>query len=486
MTPLFETLLAYGTTVAHVVVVLGFLLVDRRRPETTLAWLLTLAFLPGIGLVLYFVFGTPRHRRRARRLAARTGRLDALLEPHGWPVRARGVTAAMLEDPRTQSMLKLGRNVDASWASTGNACELLLDGAATYGAIAAAIGAATHHVHVEFYIIRPDDTGRALRDLLVDRARAGVAVRVLCDGVGSSGLPRGFWAPLVAAGGRAAMFHPVSLLSRLRRRDRIDFRNHRKIVVVDGVHGFAGGINVGREYLGLNPDVGHWRDTHVRISGPATLALQRTFAADWLVATGEAVDAAPYYPPAPPLVGHTALVQIVASGPAARWSAIHLLHDQAIALARERIWLTSPYFVPDDVLENALVGAALRGVDVRLLLPARSDAWLVRHASRSYFPDLLDAGVRIFEYGRGFLHAKTMVIDDWMATVGSANLDMRSFYLNFELNAFIYGRPFARELAAAYTRDIAAAREVTAAEIESIGYPRRLLESGARLLSPLL
>jgi len=222
----------------------------------------------------------------------------ALLEPHGWPVRARGVTAAMLDDPRTQSLLRLGRNIDASWASTGNACELLLDGAATYGAIAKTIGGAAHHIHVQFYIIRPDGTGRSLRDLLVDRARAGVAVRVLCDAVGSSGLPRGFWQPLVAAGGRAAVFHPVSLLSRLRRRDRIDFRNHRKIVVVDGVHGFAGGINVGREYLGLNPDVGHWRDTHVRISGPATLALQRTFAADWLVATGEAVDAAPYYPPA--------------------------------------------------------------------------------------------------------------------------------------------------------------------------------------------
>ncbi len=480
------TALAYVALLAHILVVLGFILMDRRRPTTSLRWLLTLVFVPGLGLAFYLLFGTPRSRRRARRRALRRGRLDTLLEPGALRAGFTDADRRAVDDPRTLSMLQLARGLDVSKASTGNACDILVDGLATYRSMAEAIGAARDQIHVEFYIIRPDATGRALRDALAARARDGLEVRVLHDAVGSASLPRQFWEPLRAAGGNAAAYNPVRFFHHFGRRDRFDFRNHRKIVVVDGVVGFTGGINVGREYLGLDPGIGRWRDTHVRIRGPGVRVLQRTFAEDWFATTGEALANVHYYPEAPRAEADSSLVQLVESSPEHRWSPIHHLHYHAITLARERIWLSSPYFVPSDVLEDALMGAALRGVDVRLLVPARSDHWLLDVASRSYRPALVEAGVRIFEYARGFLHAKTMVVDEWVGTIGSANLDMRSFFLNYELNAFVYGRKFARELAAEFAADLQDAKEATAETLSGISRPRRILQAAARMLSPLL
>ncbi|MCA9522590.1 MAG: cardiolipin synthase, partial [Myxococcales bacterium] len=345
---------------------------------------------------------------------------------------------------------------------------------------------ARHHIHVQFYIIKGDKWGAALRDRLAARAKEGIEVRVLVDAVGSYGLSRGFWDPLTEVGGQVGIFKPVNPLVRLRRRDRVDFRNHRKIVVVDGRLGFTGGINIGKEYLGLNPELGHWRDTHVRIEGPAALALQRVFAEDWWLTTEEALDNAAYYPDPPTdPPGHCA-VQVLESGPDQRWSPIHMFYIQAITLARRRIWITSPYFVPDDVLETALTGAALRGVDVRILVPSKSDVRLITWASRSYYQGMLDAGIRIYEYARGFVHAKTMVVDDWVAAVGSANLDIRSFHLNFEVNAFVFSRYLATQLAEQFRSDLRDAREVATNYRDALGIGPRLVQSFARLLSPLL
>jgi cardiolipin synthase len=350
-----------------------------------------------------------------------------------------------------------------------------------------AIEEARYHVHVEFYIVQPDETGRRLRETLVRRAREGVEVRVLCDALGSVHLPGDFWRPLVEAGGEAAFFRPVGrVLRRLHRRDRVDFRNHRKLVIADGRVGFTGGINVGREYLGLDPTMGYWRDTHVGITGPAVLSLQAAFAEDWVTATGRLLDDERYFPdPA----GHDDgpyRVQIIDSGPDRSWSPIAHVFTQAYALARERIWVTSPYFIPTPAVENGLIGAALRGVDVRLLLPLRPDHPVAMAAASSYFPPLLEAGVRIFRYRRGFVHAKTLVVDDWVSAVGSANLDLRSFHLNFELNALVYGREFAVALAAQFLRDLEQAQETGLAHERSLGTVARVLRAGARLLSPLL
>jgi len=319
----------------------------------------------------------------------------------------------------------------------------------------------------------------------VARAAAGVEVRVLCDAIGSMSLPSDFWEPLLAAGGQAASFAPLSrLIPHWRRRDRVDFRNHRKIVVVDGRVAFTGGINVGKEYLGLDPEIGKWRDTHLRIEGPAALSLQQTFMQDWLMTTGETLDDE-HYLPACPGVGEC-LVQVIDSGPDQRWASVELYYAQAIALSCERVWITNPYFVPSQIIESALTLAALRGVDVRILLPKKSDSRLVTLASHSYYAPLLQAGVRIFEYARGFVHAKTMVVDDWLATVGSANMDMRSFRLNFELNAFVFGARVCQDVAEQFALDLEAADEVTKDWERRAGLARRLVRGIARLLSPLL
>ncbi|MCB9728620.1 MAG: cardiolipin synthase [Deltaproteobacteria bacterium] len=473
-----------AVSLGHLIAIFGFLMVQRREPAATLAWLMTLMFLPVAGILLFWMFGSQRARRRTHHARRVSERVQGMLAAHAslHPRALDAVTA----DPRTASMLALAVRTTHSAMSTDNRVDVLFNGAATYRSMIAAISEARHHIHMLFYIFQPDDTGRAMRDHLVRRARDGVQVRVLLDGVGSLRLPHEFWAPLRAAGGEIAIYGPVGQLFRLRRRDRVDFRNHRKILVIDGAIGFTGGINVGREYLGLDPNIGHWRDTHLRVEGPAALSLARTFTEDWYEATKVLLDDAAFYPDPDPTVVGDAPVLIVDSGPDQRWSALHRLYARAIMAARQRVWITSPYFVPDPVIEHAMITAALSGVDVRLLLPSRSDHLLVSLAARGYYPDLLAAGVQIHEYARGFVHAKTLVVDEWVATVGSANMDIRSFRLNFELNAFVFGTRVSRELASQFLEDLAHALPVDAEAHRAPPYVRRLILSGARLLSPLL
>lgn len=470
----------------HGGVVTSLIVFERRRPTSTMAWLLALIFMPVVGLALYLLFGPTRARRHARRYAAIIDRVRPVLTRHD--VRAK---LACHDDPEisplAEILLRLGRSLTQTPASPGNRVTALVDARAAYPAIFDAIAGARDHVHVFFYIIQPDEVGRSLRDALVGSARRGVTVRVACDAVGSSRLPWSFWKPLLDAGGQVAYFRPIArLLARLPRRERFDFRNHRKVVVVDGRSGFTGGINVGREYLGLDHRTGFWRDTHLRIDGPAVLALQKAFAADWLEAAGELLDDARYFPAPAADPGGSSTVQIVDSGPDREYPPISFVLVQAMALARRRLWITTPYFVPDAPVEQALMAAALRGVDVRLLVPCRSDAPIVTYAAETYYPDLLQAGVRVFRYERGFVHAKTMVVDDWAATVGSANLDMRSFHLNYEINAFVYDRSFADSLAAQFLEDLEHAEELPSDYDRRVSIPRRALQSVARMLSPLL
>ena len=465
-------------------VIFGFLLVERRQPAATMAWLLALLFMPLVGLLLYWLFGARRvvrQQKRSRRVAERVNRV---LSKYRVAEKLPDADAVPIS-PETAQLLRLATRLGTLPASSGNRCDMLPSAAATYAAMFDAMEEAKDHVHMLFYIFQPDRTGKSFRDRLVARAKDGLKVRVLTDAVGSSRLDRDFWRPLLNVGGEAAEFKPVFAGISLRRRDRADFRNHRKIVVVDGHLGLTGGINVGREYLGLDPDVGYWRDSHVRIEGPAVLSLQQTFVEDWALATGEVIDDERYFPACPHPPGE-AVVSIVDSGPDRPWAPLYHVYFQAMALAKKRLWITSPYFIPDHVMEETLVTAALRGVDVRILVPSKSDSPLVSLASRSYYPRLLDAGVRIFEYRRGFVHAKTLVVDDWLGTIGSANMDVRSFQLNFELNALIYDGDFARGLAGEFMADLDNARELERDWESRLGFAQRLLYGGARLLSPLL
>ncbi len=481
-----STLVSIAILLVHAVAISKLLLTERRQPTATLAWLFALIFLPVIGVLIYYVLGTTRFRRVRKKSGRAMERLASVLDRHKVQRKLEGSGIASLDD-RTLDLLRLGRNLSSTPASWDNDVRILVDGPATYLTIKSAMEAAKDHIHVEFYIIQPDQTGEALRDILVERARSGVEVRLLCDAVGSSRLPSDFWDPLVEAGGKAHTSLPVwKLFTRFRRHTRVDFRNHRKIVVVDGRVGYTGGINVGKEYLGLDPEMGRWRDMHIEIQGPAVLSLQKAFAQDWLQATDEVIDDERYFPEPVGKRTDPSIVQIVDSGPDRPWSPILYVYTHAIALARERVWITSPYFIPGPTLEDALITAAIRGIDVRLLLPVWSDSWIVTLASRTYFRRMLEAGIRIFQYERGMLHAKTMLVDHWVGTIGSANMDLRSFHLNFELNAFVYGKRFVDELSEQFQVDLENAREVDTEELERRGIVHRAISSTARLLSPLL
>ncbi len=499
-----ETFAGLALLLLHIVASLAIILNQRRAPTATLAWLLVLAFLPGFGLVLYWLMGQRRMRVVTRESAIAAARMNQALSEHSLTSRVLDTAEYDAEMPmaseRSQAMLKLGATVTSVPASADNICAMLVNAPQAYRAMLSRIEEAEHHVHVQFYIIAPDETGTALRDRLTRKATEGVQVRVIYDAIGSISLPSDFWQPLIEAGGQAAVFGPViRLFHRLKRARRIDFRNHRKIVVVDGQTGFTGGLNIGREYLGLDPSIGHWRDTHMQIDGPAVLALQRAFGEDWAATTGELLEDAAFYPTDFPqtLTGaearqeglrgsHGCTVQIIDSGPDRQWSPITHLFSQAFTSAQQQLWLTTPYFIPSETIESAMIGAALRGVDVRLLVPQRADSWVVTLASRSYFQPMLRAGVKIYAYQKGFVHAKTIVIDDWMSTIGSANLDTRSFQLNFELNALIYSEDFAATMKNRFLQDLEQAQIVDADYCDQWGPLQRIAQASARLLSPLL
>jgi cardiolipin synthase len=456
------------------VIAVGIIIIlQRRSAAATLAWLFALIFLPVVGLLIYRLIGPLRlERKRLKRLASRRAVGEAV------------AALAALDDGNIEHLQLATVSMELGEAPPLRADDLTvyLDGASNYEAILAAVAASTHHVHLEYYIWEPDTIGTALRDALVERANAGVRVRMLVDGTGSNKLSRSFLEPLRAAGVEIAKFNPVRLL-KLRLR-RPDFRTHRKIVVCDGRVAFTGGMNITDAHSEVyGPD--YWRDTHLRIVGAAVWPLQRLFLEDWYFATDVLcpIDVDTF--PAPPRDG-THLVQIVGSGPDSSAFAIHKVIFTAINQSTDRCWLTTPYFVPDEALLMALVTAGLRDVDVRLLVPKKGDSRLVDMAARSYFPELLAAGVRVYEYEARFIHAKTIVCDDDVALIGTANLDNRSFRLNFEVAAVIYSASVNFTLAEAFTRDIEGCRELKGGDYEKQPLSRRLGQATARLISPLL
>ncbi|HBP18177.1 MAG TPA: cardiolipin synthase [Planctomycetes bacterium] len=453
-------------------------LVQRRESGATLAWVLTLLFLPYLGVFLFLAIGAQSiRRRRKRRQRARAivaprvaGSTEALQKFEG--ATARTAPAGL---PETATQLAQLADELALPACGGNEVGLLIDADQTYAALEAAIERARSHVHLEYYIWRPDEVGRRLRDRLVVAAQSGVEVRVLVDDVGSRSAGGRFWKPLTLAGGHVARSLRVNLISRWLLLN-LNNRNHRKIVVIDGVVAFAGGMNVSAVQE---------RDTHLRVEGPAAERLQEVFVEDWFHATREDL-ASPRYFPEPASRGE-ALVQILASGPDEGDSnAIETIYFAALTLAKERVWLSTPYFVPNVSFTMALRTAALRGVDVRLLIPKTPDQPFVYHASRSFFPELVRAGVSIYEFDGGQLHAKTATVDGCWATVGSANLDTRSFKLNFEANIVVYGPALAGQLERAFERDLGSARPVSLAEFAGLGRLERTLQGAARVVAPLL
>lgn len=456
-------------TLGWIAYVLGlglWIVLQKREPAATLSWLISLATLPYIGFLIYYVFGPQRIRRQRVRRARSRGGMPS-------PPAGHNPSAEAIE------LAAVARATTGLPASSATGVQLLVDGAAKYDALLEAIAGARDHVHLEYYIYKPDHTGTALRDALVSRARTGVKVRLLLDSMGSNRISTRFLQPLVEAGGEVAWFHPMRL-HRFWKRPWLNLRTHRKIVVIDNTVAFTGGINITDEQDGRRSGEAY-RDLHLRLEGEVVGALQLVFVEDWAYATRT--------PPLPlPRATATAgpvATQVLVSGPDSPWEAIHRLHVGAIHAASRRVWLVTPYFVPGEAAMMALTSAALGGLDVRLLVPKMCDSRLVTYATRSYFDDLLQAGVRIHEYGPRLMHTKALLCDDDLAIIGSANFDHRSFRLNFEVSVLFRDATVAAELARLIEHDLDQAPCVRDDRDRPL-LRSRLPEALARLVSPLL
>lgn len=441
--------------------------------QATLSWLFAILAFPLVGALAFFALASPS----VRRVKLLRRRSVAQLR------RASGGALASPDAVQGDALLDLAANLTGIAPTAGNAVELLTDNVATFDRIEAALRGAKRQIWAEYYIIRNDETGRRFLDLLVERARAGVEVRLLYDALGSFQIDAERLRAVVAAGGQVRSFQPMNPL---RRRLAVHLRNHRKLIVVDGEVGFTGGMNVGDEYSGRRRREGlkSFRDSHLELAGPAVGSLAEAFREDWAFAGGGALPRLP----APPSSAGESLVAVVTSGPDQEHNASAFVHFAAIASARRRVYLSTPYFIPDEATVAALVSSALRRVDVRVLLPALSvsDVKIAAYAARSYYGKLLRGGVRIFEYEPSMLHGKTLVADGQIACVGSANVDLRSYRLNFEIGALINDTRFAATLERRFLRDVAHANEVTLELLARQTRTMRFLCAAARLLSPLL
>lgn len=450
------------------------IILQRRETGTTLAWVVVIVLLPYLGLLLFWLLGPVRLklRRRKRR------RIEQALEPSLHSL-LQGRAPAPEAHGRIAELMRLSLRLGADPPVGGNQIECFRDGQATFAAIAQEIGSACDHIHLLFYIWKPDYTGIWIRDLLVAACSRGVEVRVLIDDVGSYTTRRAFFQPLIAAGGKVDWFFKVNPLSR---QLNLNYRNHRKIIVIDGQSGFIGGMNIGDEYAGVGEP---WKDLHCYVRGPVVNSLQEVFSQDWYHTTSEDLISPRYFPNVEP--PGEVVAQLLPSGPAEeRWRAIPTFVFTAINEARERVWIETPYFIPDQATLLALQAAALRGVDTRLLMPGKSDHRLVQAAANYFVDELIEAGVKVYQDFTAMRHGKAVIVDDWFVTVGSANMDLRSFRLNFEANLVVYDSGVNRCMADGFVRQLEEGELVTTETRRRLSKWQRLFEGLARLLSPLL
>lgn len=453
------------------------LLTPKRQPVSTVAWLMTIVMMPYVGAVLFLVFGINRVSRRVRDKLAASANLARAFPPLAEEHR---LAVAGLS-PRRKTLWQLAERLAGAPATVGNELIVLSDTKQAFAEIEQALSQAQHTIHLEYYIWQPDRIGTRLRDLLIERAKTGVRVRFLYDNLGSLHLTHEFFAPMLAAGIQVAAAVPGRSL---RERWSINLRNHRKIIVVDSRIGFTGGMNVGDEYLGMSQHFGFWRDTHLRLVGPAVSQLEEVFLLDWSYAFGDAVP--PTGVIVPPENPGTVAAQVIASGPDDEQSAFHALNFAAINSAERTLELATSYFVPPPALVTALEAAALRGVQVRILLAGPVTYWYTYHAARSYFDSLLEAGVEIYEYQRGQQHSKVLTVDDDWSMVGTPNFDFRSMFLNFEVAVIAYDTPTTTELSRHFNAALNDAARIDPAVWAQRSAWTRLRENYCRLFAHIL
>jgi len=467
--------------VLHVVLIstlIPWILLTKREHTAATSWILLILMMPIFGSLFYWVFGYNylyRRQQRKRRHRERFARQHRTASNRGSVTDLEALPATYGDLGRLASI------TGAYPVETGNKVELYHDTHDTMEALLAAIDSAQHHIHLEFFIIHSDAAGEALVEHLTRKARDGVEVRLLYDALGSLHLKRATLAPLVAAGGEMLAFLPLRLQ---RSRLHVNLRNHRKLVVVDGGTAFTGGMNIGDEYLGRHAYFGYWRDTFMRVDGPAAGSLQCVFQEDWDFAGGSAFDGDKYFPNMPN--AGESLVQVAAAGPDQDTNCIREMYLLAMLSAREKLWIATPYFVPDVGLLDAIRVARYRGVDVKVLGIAKPDHYVAFYASSYYWAEMTQLGVEVYLYHKGMMHSKLMMVDGRWAMVGSANLDDRSLRLNFELGCALHSPEAVADLERAFLRDLEDATRVDPVEVATRSIPRRMLENACRLAGPNL
>lgn len=456
-------------------------ILEKRSPFKTIAWVLVLILIPIFGLVFYLFFGQEYRKqklfsrrgvkslRNIRKLSSK--QLREIDQPH------LHLNSAVLEK---KNIIRLLLNNSDSLLTTGNKCEILNNGEETFQAIFAAIKSAQHHIHLEYYIFEDDKIGNQVKDLLITKSKEGVEIRIIVDDVGSWDLKEEFFDDLKNNG---IEIYPFMEVRFPRLTSRVNYRNHRKILIVDGKIGFTGGINIADRYIVGKPKIGPWRDTHLKIMGDAVATMQVVFAADWFFVINENLTGDQYFPPLTEKIGTP--VQISASGPDSDWKNIEQAYFSAILNAREYVYITTPYLMPPQNIVSALKTAALSGIDVRIIIPEKSDAITPKWCSFSYIEQFLEAGIKIYFYQTGFIHSKTLMIDDIFSTIGTTNLDFRSMETNFEINAFVYEKKFTRLLVKYFTNDMRNSREIKLSEWSKRKWHFKLRESMAHIVSPM-
>jgi len=451
-------------------------IMSTRTPQGSIAWAVSLVAIPYVSVPAYWIFG--RNKFKGYVLA----RQNELQQVNAFVQRANVQIDAIVPNGERKSGAIIGVEKMARIPFTGgNSVKLLVDGDATFSSIFAGIESASEYILVQFYIVRDDELGRELKERLIAKANEGIRVLFLYDEVGSIGLPASYTAELRAAGVEVFPFHSRKGSGN---RFQLNFRNHRKTVVVDGHLAWIGGHNVGDEYMSRDASFGHWRDTHMRVDGPAVIGAQLAFVEDWRWATDELLTGLNWTPRV--AADGEALALVLASGPADEMETASLLYTQAINSASRRIWIASPYFVPDDAVVQALQLAGLRGVDVRILIPQKADSQLITLAAYSFFNEVNAAGVNFYRYEDGFLHEKVILVDDNVATVGTANFDNRSFRLNFEITTIVIDQNFAADVEQMFEDDFEKSRIMKPDEYDNKSYWFKLKVRTARLAAPVL
>lgn len=457
---------------------------ERKEPRSVWAWLLLLYFIPFLGFLFYLLLGTDMHKRKMFRMKEVEDKLNEEVRGQEYRLRNRKPDEADEEIDRYRDLIMFNLESSGAVLTDDNDVTIYTDGNAKFDALIEDMRRAERYIHMEYYIIKNDVVFQRIIEVLKEKAAEGVEVRILFDSMGCRTVKNRFWRELNSCGIQTAEFFPA-LLGRLQL--RVNYRNHRKIVIIDDKVGYVGGFNVGKEYIGLDRNFGHWRDTHLRIQGGAISGLQLRFILDWNYAADQNLFAnGKYLEDMHPAMQGGSKIQIISSGPDNTLKQIRDNYLQLIHKARYKISIQTPYFIPDESMVSALMIAIRSGVEVRIMIPCKPDHPFVYWATYSYIGDMVMAGAKCYTYENGFLHSKGLVVDDEVLCYGTANMDIRSFSLNFEVNAVVYDADKAKEMTAIFDRDLEYCVQITRESYASRGLKTRFKEQVCRLLSPLL